>query len=75
MRIPTFVLLTALQTALFTPLFTVGVAWVTQEPLEATPGFLLRVGLVGVATAAVSAIITGWMAATVVDDRIGDVVS
>ncbi len=75
MRIPTFVLLTALQTALFTPLFTVGVAWVTQRPLEASPEFLLRVAMVGIATAAVSAIITAWMAATVVDDRIGDVVS
>jgi two-component system, OmpR family, phosphate regulon sensor histidine kinase PhoR len=74
-RVPTFVLLTALQTALFTPLFTLGVAWVTQEPLETSAGFLLRVGLVGVATAAVSAVITGWMAATVVDDRVGDAVS
>ena len=52
MRVPTFVLLTALQTALFTPLFTLGVAWVTQEPLETSAGFLLRVGLVGVVTAA-----------------------
>jgi two-component system phosphate regulon sensor histidine kinase PhoR len=75
LRVPTFVLLTALQTALFTPLFTVAVAWVSQQPREASPGFLLRVGLVGVATAAVSAVITGWMASTVVDDRIGDVVS
>ncbi len=75
MRIPTFVLLTALQTALFTPLFTVAVAWVTQVPLEASPGFLVRVGLVGVVTAAVSSVITAWMAATVIDDRIGDVVS
>ena len=48
MRVPTFVLLTALQTALFTPLFTLGVAWVTQQPLETSPGFLLRVGLVGI---------------------------
>ncbi len=75
MRVPTFVLLTALQTAIFTPLFTLGVAWVTQQPLAATPGFLLRVGLIGIATAAVSAVLTAWMASTVVDDRIGDVVS
>ncbi len=75
LRVPTFVLLTALQTALFTPVFTLGVAWVTQQPLETSPGFLLRVGLVGVVTAAVSAVITGWMASTVVDDRIGEVVS
>lgn len=74
-RLPTFVLLTALQTALFTPLFTLGVAWVTQQPLETSPGFLLRVGLVGVVTAAISSVITGWMAATVVDDRIGEAVS
>ena len=64
LRIPTFVLLTALQTALFTPLFTLGVAWVTQAPLEASAGFLVRVGLVGMLTAAVSAVITGWMAST-----------
>ena len=75
MRLPTFVLLTALQAALFTPLFTVAVAWVTQQPLEATPGFLLRVGVVGIVTAAVSAIISGWMASTVVDERVGDVVT
>ena len=75
LRIPTFVLLTALQTALFTPLFTLGVAWVTQQPLETSAAFLVRVGLVGIVTAAVSAVITGWMASTVVDDRIGDVVS
>jgi two-component system phosphate regulon sensor histidine kinase PhoR len=75
LRVPTFVLLTALQTALFTPLFTVGVAWVAQQPLEVSAAFLVRVGLVGVATAAVSAVITAWMASTVVDDRIGDVVT
>ena len=75
MRVPTFVLITALQTALFTPLFTLGMAWVTQQPLETSPGFLLRVGLVGVVTAALSAVITAWMAATIVDDRIGDVVT
>jgi len=74
-RVPTFVLLTALQTALFTPLFMLGVAWVTQQPLETSPGFLLRVGLVGVVTAGLSAMITGWMASTVVDDRIGEAVS
>ncbi len=75
MRVPTFVLLTALQTALFTPLFTMGVAWVTQQPLEVSAGFLMRVALVGIGTASVSAVITGWMASTVVDDRIGDVVT
>ncbi|MCC6164127.1 MAG: PAS domain-containing protein [Acidobacteria bacterium] len=75
MRIPTFVILTALQTALFTPLFTVAVAWVTQEPLETSAAFLLRIGLVGLVTAAVSAVITAWVALTVVDDRIGDVVT
>ncbi|WP_396624730.1 sensor histidine kinase [Luteitalea sp.] len=74
-RIPTFVLLTALQTAIFTPLFMLGVAWTTGQPLEATPAFLLRVALVGVGTAAVSAMITGWAASTIVDDRIGDVVT
>jgi two-component system phosphate regulon sensor histidine kinase PhoR len=75
LRIPTFVLLTALQTALFTPLFTVAVAWVTQQPLETSVGFLLRIGTIGVLTAALSAVITGWMASTIVDDRISDVVT
>lgn len=75
MRVPTFVLLTALQTALFTPLFTFAVAWVTQAPLEASVGFLLRIGAIGVATAALSAMITGWMASTVVDDRVSAVVT
>ena len=75
LRIPTFVLLTALQTALFTPLFTFAVAWVTQQPLETSFGFLLRIGAIGVVTAALSAMITGWMASTVVDDRISHVVT
>lgn len=75
MRIPTFVWLTALQTALFTPLFTLAVAWVTREPLTPSADFLLRVGVIGVVTAALSSVITGWVAATVVDDRIGEVVS
>ncbi|MBA2355861.1 MAG: PAS domain-containing protein [Acidobacteria bacterium] len=75
MRIPTFVLLTAVQTALFTPLFTLAVAWVTREPLTPSAGFLLRIGVIGVVTAALSSVMTAWVAATVVDDRIGEVVS
>lgn len=74
-RVPTFVLLTALQTALFTPLFTLAVAWVAQAPLDTSPAFLLRIGAIGVLTAAVSAVITGWMASTVVDDRVSAVVT
>lgn len=75
MRVPTFVLLTALQTALFTPLFTLAVAWVTQAPLDTSLAFLLRIGAIGVLTAAVSAVITGWMASTVVDERVSAVVT
>ncbi len=75
LRIPTFIILTALQTALFTPVFLLGVAWVTGAPLDLSAVFLLRVGLVALVAAAVSSVIAGWMASTVVDDRIGDVVT
>lgn len=75
MRIPTFALLTALQTALFTPLFTVGVAWIDPTSFSATPGVLLRIAVVGLIAAVVSSALTAWVAATVVDERVGDLVT
>lgn len=75
MRIPTFALLTAVQTALFTPLFTLAVVWIDPPGFAATPGLLLRIAIVGLVAAIVSSVITAWVAATVVDERVGDLVT
>lgn len=75
MRIPTFALLTALQTALFTPLFTLAIAWIDPPSFSATPGVLIRLAVVGLVAAVVSSAIAAWVAATVVDERVGDLVT
>lgn len=75
MRIPTFALLTTLQTALFTPLFTVALLWIEPGGAAATPGVLLRVAVVGLVAALLSSFITAWVASTVVDERVGDLVT
>ncbi len=75
MRISTFALLTALQTAVFTPLFTLAVAWVGPATLTLTSGVVLRIAVVGLLAAVVSSVVTMWVAATVVDERVGDLVA
>ncbi len=75
MRTLTFALLTALQTAIFTPLFTLAVLWIAPGDVSPSAGVLLRVAVVGLVAALVSSTVTAWVAATVVDERVGDLVT
>jgi two-component system, OmpR family, phosphate regulon sensor histidine kinase PhoR len=74
-RIPTFVLLTTLQTALFTPLFTLAVAWIEPASVALTPAVLGRVALVALVAAVVASFVTTWMATRIVDGRVSALVA
>jgi two-component system, OmpR family, phosphate regulon sensor histidine kinase PhoR len=74
-RIPTFALLTAFHTAIFTPLLIGAVVWVDPVGFSATPGVLGRIAVVSLLAALASSVVTGWLASTVVDEHVGDLVT
>lgn len=75
MRASTFALVTALLTVAFTALISGAVAWVTPGVLAVTPGIVVRLLLMGLVGALVATSVTAWVAATVVDEQVGDLVS
>ncbi len=75
MRIQTFGLLTLLQAALFMPLIALAVAWAHPEGVTWTAGVVWRIAGVAIVAALSSSLAASWMAATVVDDRVGDLVA